>query len=292
MKNKYRSNRWIEFREELIELDGGACVRCGRRRDDGAVLQVHHKEYLKGKAPWEYPFGFFETLCRRCHAEEHGKIRPESGWEYVGEDDLGGLYGNCERCATEIRYVFFVQHPKWEPMAVGTICCDDLTGTKLASDKRKYDFCKHTYFFKKYSLSPQKTKFFSLPSPHHHSGFFQIFFLRTLPKFPKTALKYLFPSNPDTTPLPDTPEQSDAPFFPEEQSQYPLALIPRDHSPHTPLPQSLNAPLPGIFFPNRHPLIYRLTHSLRQMLEKISARPPTPRTRRHHRTKTSEPQTL
>ena len=120
-------------------MDGGACVRCGRRRDDGAVLQVHHKEYLKGKAPWEYPFGFFETLCRRCHAEEHGKIRPESGWEYVGEDDLGGLYGNCERCATEIRYVFFVQHPKWEPMAVGTICCDDLTGTKLASDKRKYD---------------------------------------------------------------------------------------------------------------------------------------------------------
>jgi len=24
-------------------------------------------------------------------------------------------------------------------MAVGTICCDDLTGTKIASEKRKYD---------------------------------------------------------------------------------------------------------------------------------------------------------
>lgn len=139
MKNQYRSNRWIEFREELIELDGGACVRCGRTRDSGTVLQVHHKKYLPKKAPWEYPFELCETLCKRCHAEEHGVIRPESGWEYVGEDDLGGLYGTCDRCHTELRYIFFVQHPKWEPMAVGTVCCDDLTGTKIASDKRKFD---------------------------------------------------------------------------------------------------------------------------------------------------------
>jgi hypothetical protein len=139
MKNQYRSNRWIDFREELIELDGGACVRCGKTREAGTILQVHHKEYLAGKAPWEYPFELCETLCKRCHAEEHGEIRPETGWEYVGEDDLGGLYGTCDRCNTEIRYVFFVQHPKWESMAVGTICCDDLTGTTIASEKRKYD---------------------------------------------------------------------------------------------------------------------------------------------------------
>ena len=139
MKNQYRSNRWAEFREELIELDGGACVRCGRTRDSGAVLQVHHKKYLPGKAPWEYRFELCETLCKKCHAEEHGEIPPQSGWELVGEDDLGGLYGTCERCNTALRYVFFIQHPKWRPMAVGTICCDDLTGTEIASNKRKYD---------------------------------------------------------------------------------------------------------------------------------------------------------
>lgn len=139
MKNRYRSNRWTEFREELIELDGGACVRCGRTRDSGAVLQVHHKEYLPGKAPWEYRFELCETLCKKCHAEEHGEIPPQSGWELVGDEDLGGLYGTCERCNTGLRYVFFVQHPKWQPMAVGTICCDDLTGTEIASNKRKYD---------------------------------------------------------------------------------------------------------------------------------------------------------
>lgn len=139
MKNQYRINRWIEFREELIELDGGACIRCGRKRADGAILQVHHKKYLFGKLPWEYPLELCETLCKKCHAEEHGEICPQSGWELVGEDDLGGLYGSCDRCNTEIRYEFFVQHPNWGAMTVGTICCDDLTGTKIASERRKYD---------------------------------------------------------------------------------------------------------------------------------------------------------
>lgn len=138
MKNPYRTNRWATFREELIELDGEACVRCGKSRKAGATLQVHHKRYLSGKAPWEYPFELCETLCKRCHAEEHGEICPNTGWECVGQDDLGGLYGTCERCKTEIRYVFYVQHPNWEPMAVGTVCCDDMTGTTIASEKRKY----------------------------------------------------------------------------------------------------------------------------------------------------------
>jgi HNH endonuclease len=139
MENQYRDKRWIKFCEELIELDGGACVRCGRTREDGAILQVHHKQYLSGKLPWEYPFELCETLCKRCHAEEHGKIRPETGWEFVGADDLGDLCGNCERCGTEIRHVFLVQHPEWAPMAVGTVCCDNLTGSAIASEKRKHN---------------------------------------------------------------------------------------------------------------------------------------------------------
>ena len=139
MKNLYRSAIWASFREEVIELDGGACTRCGRTRDSGAVLQVHHKEYRTGKAPWEYPLELCETLCKGCHAEEHGKIPPQSGWELVAMDDLGGLYGSCEGCQTALRYVFFIQHPKWHPMAVGTDCCDRLTGTDSASNIRKYD---------------------------------------------------------------------------------------------------------------------------------------------------------
>jgi len=138
MKNQYRNQKWVEFREEVIELDGEACVQCGKSRKNGSVLQVHHKRYLKEKKPWDYPLDLCETLCKACHAAEHGIIRPEHGWDYVGEDDLGGLCDNCERCGTEIRYAFYIQHPHWEPMTVGTVCCDDLTGTEIASDIRKH----------------------------------------------------------------------------------------------------------------------------------------------------------
>lgn len=138
-KNQYRIGQWAVFREEIIELDGGKCVRCGRSRSDGVVLQVHHKKYLKDKAPWEYPLALCETLCKGCHGQEHGIVRPDSGWDYIGEDDLGDLSGKCDRCGTDIRYVFFVHHPGWEPMSVGTVCCDDLTGTKIATESRKFE---------------------------------------------------------------------------------------------------------------------------------------------------------
>lgn len=126
--------RWNKFRIEVIELDGGVCVRCGRGPNDGAVLQVHHKKYINGKLPWDYPYKLCETLCKGCHAAEHGKIPPKTGWIYLSEDDLGDLSGACEYCGNGIRYSFLISHENWEPMEVGTVCCDNLTGTQLASN--------------------------------------------------------------------------------------------------------------------------------------------------------------
>ncbi len=137
MKNLYADKKWAAFREQVIVLDGGQCVSCGRSRTDGIVLQVHHKKYVKGRKPWEYDSADCETLCRGCHAREHGEIMPDTGWEYVGEDDLGDLLGNCELCDTSIRYIHYVQHEHWEQMGVGTDCCDSLTGTKDATEARR-----------------------------------------------------------------------------------------------------------------------------------------------------------
>ncbi|MBN8958242.1 MAG: hypothetical protein J0H17_16995 [Rhizobiales bacterium] len=99
----------------------------------GAILQVHHKEYLPGKLPWEYPYESCDTLCKGCHAGEHGIVRPFSGWECIGHDDLGDLSGGCELCGKSIRHVFFVQHEKWPSLEVGETCCDHLTDTTEAS---------------------------------------------------------------------------------------------------------------------------------------------------------------
>ena len=135
LSSDYRKKNWKEYQAEIIELDGGACRRCGRTAaGDGVVLQVHHKKYVAGRKAWEYPPSDCETLCKGCHAEEHGIIPPSYGWQYGGESDLGGLYGACERCGTDIRYEFYVFHEKWGNKTVGTDCCDRMTGTKEASE--------------------------------------------------------------------------------------------------------------------------------------------------------------
>lgn len=53
MTNLYADEKWAAFRERVIVLDGGECVSCGRSRSGGVVLQVHHKQYVKGRKPWE-----------------------------------------------------------------------------------------------------------------------------------------------------------------------------------------------------------------------------------------------
>jgi hypothetical protein len=130
---------WYSFRNRLIiERAHNECEECGRHGNEN-ILQVHHECYIKGRKPWEYPDNMCKVLCKRCHAEIHGKIPPSYGWELLFDEDLGDLNGNCEFCGTSIRYVFYVIHPKWlTVMGIGTICCDYYTGTKAASTKRRY----------------------------------------------------------------------------------------------------------------------------------------------------------
>jgi hypothetical protein len=132
--NSYRNAEWRTFRNEVIRIDGHACISCGRSDSDGAVLHVHHKQYLSGHKPWEYPHDLCETLCAGCHAVEHGKIPPMFGWECVGYEDLEDLCGKCEYCSTPIRHVFLIQHNSWRPIEVGEQCCDNLTCSKIATN--------------------------------------------------------------------------------------------------------------------------------------------------------------
>lgn len=134
-RRDYRQPEWRTFRAEMLEREGFRCARCGRTQAAGVVLQVHHKRYVTGRKPWQYGYEECEVLCRGCHGESHGLVRPSIGWECFGDEDLGDLCGNCELCGTELRYLFFVSHPHWEPMEVGTNCCDNLTGTGYASSK-------------------------------------------------------------------------------------------------------------------------------------------------------------
>lgn len=133
----YQRKEWKEFAESIIELDAGCCQICNRSRENGIILQVHHKIYHLGLMPWEYDPKDCQTLCQYHHAEIHGKVIPDTGWNFLGSDDLGDLIGECEACGNALRYLYYISHPKWESLAVGTDCCDRMTGTRTASELRK-----------------------------------------------------------------------------------------------------------------------------------------------------------
>lgn len=132
--SSYSHKLWKEFSKSVIELDDFKCNYCGKTISE-AVLQVHHKIYRQGLNPWEYPLSDCETVCKGCHASIHGKIKPKFGWEYFGDEDLGDLIGTCELCGASIRYVFTIHHENWGTMEVGTVCCDNLTDSTIASNK-------------------------------------------------------------------------------------------------------------------------------------------------------------
>ena len=95
MRAKHSAAEWKAFRLFMFEHDGGVCCHCGRSLE-GQAFQVHHKRYVAGREPWEYPPNDCETLCQGCHAAVHGKAPPRVGWRYVADEDLEELAGACE----------------------------------------------------------------------------------------------------------------------------------------------------------------------------------------------------
>lgn len=75
---KLRDPRWQKLRLEIMQRDSFACDYC---RSTETTLNVHHRYYEKGKAPWEYPPESLVTLCEICHEEE-------SAGRYQAEQDL------------------------------------------------------------------------------------------------------------------------------------------------------------------------------------------------------------
>ena len=55
-----------------MQRDGFKCIEC---KSVGITLHVHHKTYIWGNDPWDYPNENFITLCESCHEnEESAKI--------------------------------------------------------------------------------------------------------------------------------------------------------------------------------------------------------------------------
>lgn len=65
---KLKDPRWQKKRLEVLEVAEWSCALC---QDSESTLHVHHKQYIKGREPWEYDDNQLVVLCESCHHEEH-----------------------------------------------------------------------------------------------------------------------------------------------------------------------------------------------------------------------------
>jgi hypothetical protein len=59
---------WQKKRLEVLESAGWECENCGVK---DVTLNVHHKQYVKGRMYWEYDRHELECLCEDCHKDHH-----------------------------------------------------------------------------------------------------------------------------------------------------------------------------------------------------------------------------
>jgi hypothetical protein len=59
---------WQKKRLEVLDGAGWECENCGAK---DVTLNVHHKQYVKGRMYWEYERHELACLCEECHQQEH-----------------------------------------------------------------------------------------------------------------------------------------------------------------------------------------------------------------------------
>ncbi len=69
---KLKDPRWQRKRLEIMEQSEFTCEHCS---STSKTLNVHHVNYDKGKAPWDYDDEHFVTLCEDCHKTLELRIR-------------------------------------------------------------------------------------------------------------------------------------------------------------------------------------------------------------------------
>lgn len=59
--------RWQKVKNTIQLRDQFTCQKCGCKDE---TLHVHHRHYLAGREPWDYPEQLLVLLCATCHKDE------------------------------------------------------------------------------------------------------------------------------------------------------------------------------------------------------------------------------
>lgn len=101
--DKLKDPRWQKRRLEIFQRDGFACVECNSKTE---TLHVHHRYYIGGRAPWEYPEFALVTLCAECHGfqKDHKDDKGENAlfeWEIAANEFL------CTKTSLELELAHY-----------------------------------------------------------------------------------------------------------------------------------------------------------------------------------------
>lgn len=69
---KLTDPRWQKKRLEIMNRDQFSCQICQSKEN---TLNVHHRHYLVGREPWDYPSELLVTLCQTCHKKEEDILK-------------------------------------------------------------------------------------------------------------------------------------------------------------------------------------------------------------------------
>lgn len=72
---KLHDPRWQKKRLLIFDRDDFTCTQCGNQRKE---LALHHKVYIPGIEPWDYPDDILITICKDCHDKEFVRWKYES----------------------------------------------------------------------------------------------------------------------------------------------------------------------------------------------------------------------
>lgn len=71
-REKLTDSRWQQKRLEIMSRDLFECQKC--HCQDHSMLAVHHRHYINGREPWDYPGELLITLCNKCHHVEENNV--------------------------------------------------------------------------------------------------------------------------------------------------------------------------------------------------------------------------
>ena len=65
----FKNPKWQKMRLKILERDDWGCQSC-LNNGENDTLHIHHRRYINGRKPWEYPESLLVTLCETCHKVE------------------------------------------------------------------------------------------------------------------------------------------------------------------------------------------------------------------------------